>query len=103
MKVKSISLALILFSFFSICGFSVEKSLQSDNKSKIVVTGYVISKGSMPFTQLAVISDDGLEYSIISPEKQKRRLLNLQGRHLRFTLVKNDQMNWIVKKYKVIK
>ncbi len=83
--------------------FAVQKNVQSKNNSKIVVTGYVVSKGNMPFTVPAIQGDDGKEYYIICSEKQKRRLLNNQGKHLRFTLVQIDEILWTVKKFKIIK
>ena len=100
MKRKAILIFLILLIPFLI--FGVQKSEQSKNTS-ITVTGYVVSKGNVPFTQAAIRGDDGNEYSLICSEKQKRRLLDLQGKHLRFTLHKNDEIFYIVKKYKVIK
>ena len=95
---------IILLSIFLISSlFGVQKNVQSKNNSKIVVTGYVVSKGNMPFTVTAILADDGNEYSIICSEKQKRRLLNNQGKHLRFTLVQIDEILWTVKKFKIIK
>lgn len=82
---------------------SVKKNAQSDTNSKIVITGYVISTGNVPFVYPAIKGDDENNYVIICTEKQKRRLLDSQGKHLRFTLVKNDEVSWIVKKFKVIK
>lgn len=95
---------IILLSFFLISSlFAVQKNTQFKNNPKVIVTGYVESKGNMPFAYPAIQGDDGNEYYIICSEKQKRRLLNNQGKHLRFTLVKSDEVSWIVKKYKVIK
>ena len=98
---RNILILLSLFLCFSL--FGVQKNTQSKNNSKIVVTGYVVSKGNMPFTVPAIMADDGNEYSIVCSEKQKRRLLNNQGKHLRFTLVKNDEITWTVKKFKILK
>lgn len=95
---------IILLSIFLISSlFAVQKNVQSKNNSKIVVTGYVVSKGNLPFTFPAILADDGNEYSIVCSEKQKRRLLNNQGKHLRFTLVQIDEILWTVKKFKIIK
>ena len=95
---------IILLSIFLISSlFGVQKNAQFKNNSKIVVTGYVVSKGNMPFTFPAILADDGNEYSIVCSEKQKRRLLNNQGKHLRFTLVQIDEVLWTVKKFKIIK
>ncbi len=95
---------IILLSIFLISSlFAVQKNTQFKNNSKIVVTGYVVSKGNMPFTVPAILVDDGNEYSIVCSEKQKRRLLNNQGKHLRFTLVQIDEILWTVKKFKIIK
>ena len=95
---------IILLSIFLISSlFGVQKNVQSKSNSKIVVTGYVVSKGNMPFTFPAILADDGNEYSIVCSEKQKRRLLNNQGKHLRFTLVQIDEVLWTVKKFKIIK
>ncbi len=98
---RRILILLSLFICFSL--FGVQKNTQSKNNSKIVVTGYVVSKGNMPFTYPAIKADDGNEYYLVCTEKQKRRLLNYQGKHLRFTLIKNDEITWIYKKSKVIK
>lgn len=98
---RRILILLSLFICFSL--FGVQKNTQSKNNSKIVVTGYVVSKGNMPFTYPAIKADDGNEYYIICSEKQKRRLLNSQGKHLRFTLVQIDEVIWTVKKFKTIK
>ena len=98
---RNILILLSLFICFSL--FGVQKNTQSKNNSKIVVTGYVVSKGNMPFSYPAIKADDGNEYYLVCTEKQKRRLLNDQGKHLRFTLIKNDEITWIYKKSKVIK
>ena len=105
MKKKSILCILIvaLCSSLIFAADSVEKSRQDKTESKIIVTGTVISKGNLPFVYPGIISDDGTEYTIVCTEKQKRRLLELQGKHLRFTLVNKDDVCWVVKKYKVIK
>ena len=93
-------LILLLIPFFT---FAVDKNIQSNKKSSVVVTGYIVSKGNMPFIEPAIKADDGNEYSIICTQKQKRRLLDSQGKHLRFTLQKNDEIFYVVKKYKIIK
>ena len=103
MKTKSIAIVLLILIAIPFSAFCVNKSAQSDNKSKIVVTGYVVSKGSEPFVEPAIKADDGAEYTIICTQKQRRRLLNLQGKHLRFTLVKIDEINYAFKKYKLLK
>ena len=95
---------IILLSIFLISSlFAVQKNTQFKNNPKVIVTGYVESKGNMPFVEPAIQGDDGNEYYIICSEKQKRRLLNSQGKHLRFTLVQIDEVLWTVKKFKVIK
>ena len=98
-KKRIIVFLILILPFFA---FGVQKSEQAKNSS-IIVTGYVVSKGNVPFTQAAIRGDDGNEYSLICSEKQKRRLLDLQGKHLRFTLQKNDEIFYVVKKYKIIK
>lgn len=102
MKTKTIAAVLLILIAIPFSAFCVNKSAQSDNKSKIVVTGYVVSKGSMPFTEPAIKADDGTEYTIICTQKQRRRLLNLQGKHLRLTLIRKDELTWVVKKFKTI-
>lgn len=99
---------IILFASFCLLqgftqGTTVNKSEQAKNNSKIVVTGYVLSKGNVPFVFPVIRGDDENEYVIVCTEKQKRKLLNLQGRHLRFTLVQKDQTSYVLKKYKKIK
>ena len=95
---------IILLSIFLISSlFAVQKNTQFKNNPKVIVTGYVVSKGNMPFVEPAIRADDGNEYYIICSEKQKRRLLNSQGKHLRFTLVQIDEVIWTVKKFKTIK
>ncbi len=98
---RRIFILLSLFICFSL--FGVQKNTQFKNNPKVIVTGYVVSKGNMPFTYPAIKADDGNEYYLVCTEKQKRRLLNDQGKHLRFTLIKNDEITWIYKKSKVIK
>ena len=98
-KKRIIVFLILILPFFA---FGVQKSEQSKNSS-ITITGYVVSKGNVPFTEPAIRGDDGNEYSLICSEKQKRRLLDLQGKHLRFTLQKNDEIFYVVKKYKIIK
>lgn len=95
---------LIILSIFLISSlFAVQKNTQFKNNPKVIVTGYVESKGNMPFSYPAIQGDDGNEYYIICSEKQKRRLMNNQGKHLRFTLVQIDEVIWTVKKFKTIK
>lgn len=98
---RSILIILSIFICFSL--FAVQKNTQFKNNPKVIVTGYVVSKGNMPFVEPAIQGDDGNEYYIICSEKQKRRLLNSQGKHLRFTLVQIDEVIWTVKKFKTIK
>ena len=94
---------LLLIAVLPLNLFCVNKSAQINKNNKTVVTGYVISKGNVPFVYPQIKGDDGNEYSIVCTEKQKRRLLDMQGKHLRFTLIKNDEITWTYKKSKVIK
>ena len=95
---------IVLLSLFIVSAlFGQTKKSNSNNNQKLVVTGYVVSKGNMPFVFPAIKADDGKEYLIITTEKQKRRLLDNQGKHLRFTLLQNEDSGWVVKKFKVIK
>ena len=105
MKKRFVFLVLVIYCLFNVFAQSstVKKSTQADNNSKIIVTGYVLSQGNDPFVYPGILGDDGNKYTIICTEKQKRTLLDLQGRHLRFTLVQNDQITYVLKKYKVIK
>jgi hypothetical protein len=96
-------IALILLALFCISSvFSVNKNEQSDKKSKMVISGYVISKGSMPFTMPAIKSEDGKEYLISCSAKTGKKLLKLQGYKIKFTGYLEEDL-FILKKYKKIK
>ena len=97
-------LLILLVSLISMLGlFAVDKSTQSKKNSTVVITGYVVSKGNMPFVFPAIKTEDGTEYLFTCTARQKKKLLKLQGRDLRFTLLQNEDGALILKKYKVLK
>jgi len=97
-------LLILLVSMISMLGvFAVDKSAQSKKKSTVVITGYVVSKGNMPFVFPAIKTEDGTEYLFTCTARQKKKLLKLQGRDLRFTLLQNEDGALVLKKYKVLK
>ncbi|MBR6341534.1 MAG: hypothetical protein IKR64_06510 [Treponema sp.] len=95
---------ILLVSMISTLGlFAVDKSAQSKNDSTIVITGYIVSKGNMPFNFPAIKTQNGTEYLFTCTARQKKKLLKLQGRDIRFTLLQNEDGALVLKKYKVLK
>jgi hypothetical protein len=82
--------------------FSVQKSTQSNKSSKLVITGYVVSKGNVPFIMPAIKTEDGTEYMISCKDKTKQKLLNSQGCLIKFTGKLENGM-FVLKKWKIIK
>ena len=102
MKKSFICLMLALFCISM--GFSVNKNEQSDKSTKVVLTGYIQSKGSMPFTQAAIKTEDGQEYLIFCNDKTTRKLLNAQGYKVKLTgYIETDTGLFILKKWKKVK
>lgn len=83
--------------------FGVQKNTQVKNNSKLVVTGYVISKGNVPFVYPVIRTEDGTEYMIVCKEKQKQKLLNAQGYLIKFSGTLNEEGFFVLKKWKVLK
>ena len=81
----------------------VQKSAQSKTNSKLVVTGYVVSKGNMPFVYPVIRTQDGTEYMIVCKDKVKQKLLNAQGNLIKFTGTLNEDGFFVLKKWKVVK
>ena len=80
-------------------------SLFSETKtnSKVVVTGYVVSKGSIPFVYPAIETEDNTEYMIVCSDKTKRKLLDSQGYLIKFTGTINEDGFFVLKKWKKVK
>ena len=94
----------LAFSIFSIVGLlAADKGQQAKKNSTIVVTGYIVSKGNVPFTFPAIVTEDGDEYVFKFTDRQKKKLLKLQGKKIRFTLLVKDDEGMVLKKYKVLK
>ena len=100
MKKKYLLLILSIFLVSSL--FGVQKSAQVKAGSKIIVTGYVVSKGNMPFVYPAIKAQDGTEYMIICKDKTKRKLLDAQGYLIKFTGKLNEDGFFVLKKWKKI-
>lgn len=99
------SFAIILFALFSFSMiFAVNKNAGADKKTKLVVTGYVISKGNMPFVEAAIKTLDGQEYILVCSQETHKKLLKAQGRKIKFTgyLAKDGQF-FTLKKWKKVK
>ena len=82
--------------------FGVQNNTQSSKNSKVVITGYVISKGNVPFVYPVIRTEDGTEYMIACKDKVKQKLLNSQGYLIKFT-GKLEEGVFILKKWKVQK
>ena len=82
--------------------FAVQKNTQFNKNSKVTITGYVISKGNMPFIFPVIRTQDGTEYMIICKEKIKNKLLKAQGYLIKFT-GKIEEEAFVLKKWKVLK
>lgn len=100
---KKLLLILLVSMIFMLGVFAVDKAAQSKKNSTVVITGYVVSKGNMPFNFPAIKTEDGTEYLFTCTARQKKKLLKLQGRDLRFTLLQNEDGALVLKKYKVLK
>ena len=99
------SFALILLALFSFSMlFAVNKNAQSDKKTKLVVTGYVVSKGNMPFAEAAIQTLDGQEYILVCSQETHKKLLKAQGHKIKFTgYVGKDGQFFTLKKWKKVK
>ena len=102
MPMKKNYLIVILSVFLISSIFGVQKNEQSKINSKVVITGYVVSKGNMPFTFPAIRAQDGTEYMIICNDKTKRKLLDAQGYLIKFTGKINEDGFFVLKKWKKI-
>ena len=65
--------------------FGVQNNTQVSKNSKVVITGYVVSKGNVPFVYPAIRTEDGTEYTIACKDRVKQKLLNSQGYLIKFT------------------
>ena len=52
--------------------FGVQKSTQVKNNSKVVISGYVVSKGNVPFVYPVIRTQDDTEYMIVCKDKVKQ-------------------------------
>ena len=96
-------LLVILLTIFSVSMlFGVQKTAQTKSNSKTVITGYIVSKGNVPFTYPAIRTEDGTEYIITCKNSTKKKLLNAQGQLIKFT-GKIDDGFFILKKWKIVK
>ena len=100
MTKKIISVILSLFLISSL--FGVQNNTQSSKNSKTVITGYVISKGNVPFVYPVIRTEDGTEYTIDCKDRVKQKLLNSQGYPIKFTGTIENGV-FILKKWKVLK
>ena len=97
-------LFICFISFFLVSAlFSVQKSVQTKNNSKVVITGYVTAKGNVPFVYPSIRSEDGKEFNLICKEKDKQKLLNAQGSLIKFTGKLDEDGTFILKKWKKVK
>ena len=78
------------------------KGKEVDKKSKVEVTGYIVSKGNMPFVFPAVKADDGQEYLFVCTKKQAQKLLKAQGQRLKLTFNQTPDNILVLTKYKKI-
>ena len=83
--------------------FGVQKNTQDKNNSKLVITGYVVSKGNVPFVYPVIRTQDDTEYMIVCKDKVKQRLLNAQGYLIKFTGTLNEDGFFVLKKWKLLK
>ena len=83
--------------------FGVQKTAQPAKYSKIQITGYIISKGNVPFVYPVIRTSDGTEYEIICKEKTKNKLLSEQGYLIQFSGQINEDGFFVLKRWKVMK
>ena len=100
MKKKFLIIFAGLFLVSALFGVQSDQALK---KQKLVITGYVVSKGNVPFVYPAIRAEDGTEYMIVCKEKQKQKLLNAQGTLIKFTGTLNESGLFVLKKWKVVK
>ena len=101
---KKLFLILALAFFSALSLMAVDKTKQSKKNSTIVVTGYIVSKGNMPFPQAAIQTTDGQEYLIICNEKTNKKLLNTQGKKVKLTgYIQEATGFFVLKKWKKVK
>ena len=94
---------IVILSLFIVSSlFGVQKSEQSKSNPKVVITGYVISKGNVPFGYPVIRTEKGIEYMIACKDKTKQKLLNAQGNLIKFTGTIEDGV-FVLKKWKVLK
>ena len=77
---------------------------KQNKNSKFILEGYVVAKGNVPFIYPVIETEDGITYRISEKTKIKtKKILNLQGNLVRFTGKIEENGNFIIKKYKVLK
>lgn len=67
------------------------------------VQGCIIAKGNEPFVFPVILTDDGEQYIINTTAAKRKKLLNLQGKHIKFTGYIKDNGSFELKKYKILK
>ncbi|MBR5402302.1 MAG: hypothetical protein IK102_10910 [Treponema sp.] len=102
MKKRALIVLAALF-ITSLLPAAVLNNEQSGKNSKIVVTGYIISKGNDPFPYPAIILDSGEELQFICNKKMSRQLLSSQEHHVQLTLEKTKDDTLVLKKWKKLK
>lgn len=94
----------ILICLLSVLMLSTISAATKKSNSKVVVTGYVVSKGSMPFVYPVIrTQDDSTEYMLVCNDKTKQKLLNNQGYLIKFTGTINEDGFFVLKKWKRVK
>ena len=102
MKKRTIFILLVLF-ISSLLPAAVLKNEQSGKNSKIVVTGYIVSKGNDPFPYPAIKLDSGEELLFACNKKQGKQLLAAQEFHVQLILEQTDDNTLVLKKWKKLK
>lgn len=103
MKKKIFVFLIILVLCPLVLSGAVKKSGQSDKNSTVTITGYVISYGNIPFNYPGLQSESGYDIQFECTQKQKNKLLRLQGEKLRCTFKKEKDGTLVLKQYKILK
>lgn len=82
--------------------YAIQKNQDNRKNQNITITGYVISKGNLPFVFPVIRTEDGTEYLIICKEKTKNKLLKAQGYKIKFTGTINEEGFFVLKKWKKV-
>lgn len=81
--------------------YAIQKNQDNRKNQNIIITGYVISKGNLPFVFPVIRTENGTEYLIICKEKTKNKLLKAQGYLIKFT-GKIEDGAFVLKKWKKV-